>query len=90
MVLTVYVQNYEPNVNNLPDTYCLATINNNQWYRAYIKNINEESVIINMFDVGLLTDVGLNQVIDILIITFSKSYKISFSILMNKQLVKHD
>ncbi|XP_025193812.1 uncharacterized protein LOC112593566 isoform X2 [Melanaphis sacchari] len=43
-------------------TYCLATIDNEQWYRAYIKSINEESIIVNMFDIGLLTDVPLNQI----------------------------
>lgn len=49
-------------VNNLLGTYCLATLNNDTWYRAYVKNVNEESVIVNMFDIGLLTDVPLNQV----------------------------
>lgn len=43
-----------------------------------------------MFDVGLLTDVGLNQVIDRLIVTFNKVYTISFSIFVNKLLLKHD
>jgi len=49
-------------INYLENTYCLATVDNDQWYRAYIKNINEESIIVNMFDIGLLTDVLLNQV----------------------------
>jgi len=49
-------------INYLQNTYCLATVDNDQWYRAYIKNINEESIIVNMFDIGLLTDVSLNQV----------------------------
>lgn len=47
-------------------TYCLTTVNNIQWYRAYIKNINEESIIVNMFDIGLLTDVTLKQVVNLL------------------------
>ncbi|XP_029344615.1 uncharacterized protein LOC100572451 isoform X2 [Acyrthosiphon pisum] len=49
-------------INYLENTYCLATVDNVQWYRAYIKNINEESIIVNMFDIGLLTDVLLNQI----------------------------
>jgi len=49
-------------INYLQSTYCLATVDNDQWYRAYIKNINEDSIIVNMFDIGLLTDVPLNQV----------------------------
>lgn len=49
-------------INYLQSTYCLATVNNDQWYRASIKNINEESIIVNMFDIGLLTDVSLNQI----------------------------
>lgn len=60
-------QDPEPlNLNNLQGTYCLTTVNNIQWYRAFIKNINEESIIVNMFDIGLLTDVCLKQVIDLL------------------------
>lgn len=53
-------------INHLQNTYCLATVDNEQWYRAYIKNINEESIIVNMFDIGLLTDVSLNQVFALL------------------------
>jgi len=53
-------------INYLENTYCLATVENDQWYRAYIKNINEESIIVNMFDIGLLTDVSLNQVFALL------------------------
>lgn len=49
-------------IDYLQSTYCLATIDNDQWYRAYIKSVNEESIIVNMFDIGLLTDVPLNQV----------------------------
>jgi len=49
-------------IDYLQSTYCLATIDNDQWYRAYIKSMNEESIIVNMFDIGLLTDVPLNQV----------------------------
>ncbi|XP_015365129.1 PREDICTED: uncharacterized protein LOC107162646 [Diuraphis noxia] len=49
-------------INHLQNTYCLATVDNKHWYRAYIKNINEESIIVNMFDIGLLTDVSLNQI----------------------------
>ena len=49
-------------IDYLQSTYCLATIDNDQWYRAYIKSMNEESFIVNMFDIGLLTDVPLNQV----------------------------
>lgn len=43
--------------------YCLATINSNQWHRAYIKIINEDSITVNMFDIGLITDVSYEQVI---------------------------
>ncbi|KAE9535821.1 hypothetical protein AGLY_007722 [Aphis glycines] len=49
-------------IDYLQSTYCLATIDNDQWYRAYIKSMNEESIIVNMFDIGLLTDVPLNQI----------------------------
>ncbi|XP_026804803.1 uncharacterized protein LOC113548228 [Rhopalosiphum maidis] len=50
------------NIDYLQNAYCLATVDNEQWYRAYIKNINEDSIIVNMFDIGLLTDVPLNQI----------------------------
>lgn len=67
MFFTVYAQNPCPlDLGNLQSKYCLATINNSQWYRAYIKNINEESVIVNMFDIGLLADVSFNQVVNLL------------------------
>lgn len=49
--------------NSLQGIYCLATINNNQWYRSKVKNINEDSIIVEMFDIGLLTEVSLKQVI---------------------------
>lgn len=42
--------------------YCLATISNNQWHRACIKIINEDSITVNMFDIGLITDVSYEQV----------------------------
>lgn len=57
------LKNPEPmDFNNIQGAYCLATVNDVQWYRAFIKNINEESIIVNMFDIGLFTDVSLNQV----------------------------
>lgn len=49
--------------NSLLGIYCLATINNNQWYRSKVKNINEDSIAVEMFDIGLLTKVSLKQVI---------------------------
>jgi len=64
-------------INYLENTYCLATVDNEQWYRAYIKNINEESIIVNMFDIGLLTDVLLNQVF-----VFFKCYLIQIIVLI--------
>lgn len=61
---TVNIQNYEPlDINNLQGTYCLATVNNHQWYRAYIYNIDGDTALVNMFDIGLLNDVPLNQVL---------------------------
>ncbi|XP_050421406.1 uncharacterized protein LOC126833881 [Adelges cooleyi] len=54
---------YEPmNLNNLQGTFCLATLSNDQWYRAYITNISDESIIVKLFDIGLLTDVSLTQI----------------------------
>jgi len=41
-------------------------MNNNQWYRAFVTNISEESIIVKLFDIGLLTDVTLKQVTDLL------------------------
>lgn len=57
-------QNPEPlDVNYLQGTYCLATIDNTQWYRAHIRNIREDSIIVFMFDIGLLAELpSLNQV----------------------------
>ncbi|VVC24546.1 Hypothetical protein CINCED_3A019121 [Cinara cedri] len=57
------VHNSEPlNVNSLLDSYCLVTGNNGQWYRSKVKNINENTVIVEMFDIGLLTEVSLEQI----------------------------
>uniref|UniRef100_A0A2S2R5N5 Tudor domain-containing protein n=1 Tax=Sipha flava TaxID=143950 RepID=A0A2S2R5N5_9HEMI len=48
--------------NNLQqDSFCLATVNNNQWYRALIISINK-SAIVNLFDIGLMTEVSLKQI----------------------------
>lgn len=55
------LQNHD--INNLQqDSYCLATVNNYQWYRALIISINK-SAIVNFFDIGLMTEVSLKQVI---------------------------
>lgn len=63
--LTLNAQNPDSlDINNLQGTYCLTTMNNNQWYRAFVTNISQESIIVNLFDIGLLADVTLKQVID--------------------------
>ncbi|XP_050546738.1 uncharacterized protein LOC126908583 [Daktulosphaira vitifoliae] len=54
---------YEPiSLIDLQGKYCLATLNNGQWFRAYVKNISDESIIVKLFDIGLLTDVTISQV----------------------------
>jgi hypothetical protein len=62
----IFLLNYLQNLdfNNLQqDSFCLATVNNNQWYRALIISINK-SAIVNLFDIGLMTEVSLKQVIN--------------------------
>lgn len=50
-------------INHLQGTYCLATVDNEQWFRAYVKNVFEECIIVNLFDISLLADLSINQVL---------------------------